>query len=537
MKGWHRTKSQLREFHSNTSGMALLYATIMLPVIIGFSLLAIDVGRVWSLQSSLQHGADALALAGAAELDQRPDAVDRANRAIANLITTNKSLFATSVVTIDGSAIGACYSATLPADHLPFPSCMDVSTSTARETASATARFVKVTVNPVTFNTIFPANFLGVASSGTTNAEAVAGFQAAVCNFTPLFICNPYEPATGTTDVFADYGLYAHIANIANRRKLFQFKAHDNSAQWSPGNYGFLEANAGPGAKALGDEIASPNPTGCFIQNGVNTKPGNTTVEKNAFNVRFDLYAGSYGNATAKTNYPPAQNVRKGHIVRKMNNNNNPQECNDDNSISQYNPADITAPANINDGIMGLPRDGCFETNSCTGAGGRMGDGDWAGDSANNPAVTVSFEQYWTTNFAGVSRPLDPGGTIYSNTNLPSRYDIYRYEIDNNLLNRQSAGATFGAVPFKEHGLPRCNAGAGMAIPDRRIIYGAILNCRAAGLGPGAGGPYQSVAFGKFFMTEPMGNPPDSTLWAELVDVVKPGQADSVARDIVQLYR
>ena len=40
-------------------------------------------------------------------------------------------------------------------------------------------------------------------------------------------------------------------------------------------------------------------------------------------------------------------------------------------------------------------------------------------------------------------------------------------------------------------------------------------------------------------MTEPMQgtNASDTTLWTELFDVVEPGQADSVARDMVQLYR
>ena len=529
MKGWLRARAQWRDFHGDTSGIALLYITVMLPVVVGLALLAVDVGRIWNLQSSLQHGSDALALAGAGELDQRPDAIDRANRAIANLVATNKSVFGTTVVTIDENSIGQpCYSASLPADPLPYPACMPASTATEREASSATARFVRVTVTPVSFNTIFPVSFLGGSNSSASSAEAVAGFQAAVCNFTPLFICNPFEPPTGVTDVFADYGLYAHIASIANRRRIFQFKSHDNASQWSPGNYGFLEANAGPGAKALGQSIAAPYSAGCYVQNGVYTKPGNTTVLKNAFNVRFDLYDGSY----KKDDYPPAQNVRKGHIVKKLSGGGTAQACNDSNHISAYTSI-LANPAY--DVVMGLPRDSCFATNSCTLAGGRMGNGDWGGDTASSVTVP-DFEQYWATNFGG-SRPNDPSGTQYSNSNLPTRYDIYRYEIDNSLLATNSAGRTISGKTYNENGLPNCNTGAGMAIPDRRIIYGAILNCRAAGLGPGAGGPYQSVAFGKFFMTEPMADPPDSTLWAELVDVVKPGQADSVARDIVQLYR
>src|SRR5258708_26701017 len=45
-----------------------------------------------SLQTQLQNGADALALAGAAELDRTPTAIERAIHAIDSLIT-NSSLF------------------------------------------------------------------------------------------------------------------------------------------------------------------------------------------------------------------------------------------------------------------------------------------------------------------------------------------------------------------------------------------------------------------------------------------------------------
>src|SRR5258705_3595015 len=59
---------------------------MMLVVIIGVSVLALDGARYMSLQTQLQNGADALALAGAAELDRLPDAQARAIRAIDNLV-------------------------------------------------------------------------------------------------------------------------------------------------------------------------------------------------------------------------------------------------------------------------------------------------------------------------------------------------------------------------------------------------------------------------------------------------------------------
>jgi hypothetical protein len=242
-------------------------------------------------------------------------------------------------------------------------------------------------------------------------------------------------------------------------------------------------------------------------------RPRNISNLKNAFNVRFDLYSGDYGPNT----YPPSVNVRKGYIIS--------------------NPAD---PCNTNnpphppayDGVMGLPRDSCFERNNCTLAGGRMGDGDWGGDTNHDDGIT-DFEQYWSINFGSAPRPSGPGG-LYSNTNLPSRYDVYRDEIDRNLQKTRSKGVQIGEKKYREAGNPQCSPGTGVDEPDRRIVYGAIVNCRAVGMSDRSSGPYQGVVFGKFFMTEPMSD--DGTLWAELVDIVKPGNSDR-PRDMVQLYR
>src|SRR3979411_2656358 len=73
-------------FWRDTSGIILPYVTLMLVVIIGRAVLALDGARYMSLQTQLQNAADALALAGAAELDRLPDSEDRAARAIRNPI-------------------------------------------------------------------------------------------------------------------------------------------------------------------------------------------------------------------------------------------------------------------------------------------------------------------------------------------------------------------------------------------------------------------------------------------------------------------
>src|SRR5262245_50153914 len=72
----------IKAFWGDTQGVILPYVSVMLVVIVGVSVLALDGSRYMSLQTQLQNGADALALAGAAELDRTPTAIERANKAI-----------------------------------------------------------------------------------------------------------------------------------------------------------------------------------------------------------------------------------------------------------------------------------------------------------------------------------------------------------------------------------------------------------------------------------------------------------------------
>lgn len=560
---WRGIKEQWSRFGADQSGLTLIYVTIALPVIIGFALLAVDVGRLWSLQSSLQHGADALALAGAGELDFRPNAIERADRAIANLVVSNKSLFGVNTIFIDEANVTSCYlSGIPPSDATAIKPADCLSTAIADiETSSKLARFVQVIVDPQDFTTVFPATFVGaVSNAATVRAEAVAGFQAAVCKFTPVLMCNPFEPPGAVEDiddVYKDYGLYEHIEQEAFRRKLIALKAHDT--QWAPGNFGFLEPYSGPGAKELAYSIASVSPQACFVLDDIalKTEPGNIETLKKAFNVRFSLYPnGNIGGEPAMS-YPPAKNVRKGYIVKKKSGGGTADACNPNhnNPVSEYT-ADGLPDYTV---AMGLPKDSCHLSDTCTEANGRMGEGDWGGDNPggdaidDNPAVT-DFYQYWRFNHPDhaaipteedLDVDVDGDGIIeatpVANDNPPSRYSVYRYEIAqgwHNDLNANDPATPPINLPEREV-QPQCNAANAIDSPDRRIIYGALINCRANGLDGGKTRGLRALAFGKFFMTAPMdgSTSSDTVLWTELIDVVQPGDANAVARDIVQLYR
>jgi hypothetical protein len=140
----------------------------------------------------------------------------------------------------------------------------------------------------------------------------------------------------------------------------------------------------------------------------------------------------------------------------------------------------------------------------------------------------------------GIGNDSPPNG--WSNANLPTRYEVYRWEIENDAIpDKSSVGGENGDTTLAAN---RCSNAAVSDDPDRRIIYAAVLNCTAAGLKGGSGGTVPVLTFLKMFVTEPMTKLPgtghtdeDDTLYVEMVDVVKPGVDDEVAHDIVQLYR
>ncbi len=524
--------SKFRRFNSDESGISLFYVTISLPVIIGMGLLAVDVGRLTSLQSSLQHGADSLALAGAAELDFGADSITRSERSITNLITTNQSLFATSAVTINRAAVTTCYLAALPAsDVTPINSanCLDQAVAANAKLA----RYVQVIVTPVNFNTVFPATFLGAGdNTARTSAEAVAGFQAAVCDVTPMFVCNPYEPVSNTSFTDAT-DLLDHIANPAKKKRLFNMKqTGGNSAQYFPGNFGWLVPEGGDnnsGASALENAVARVGQKGCYVSSGVELRTGAITSVRDGFNVRFDMYSANMNGKRNDPDYRPGLNNRKGYGNDKSGNGKgsacNPEDANRDTSTKRSY----------------LYKDACFYTNSCASIAplnnSRIGDGSW------------DKQKYWNLSHNLAATTALPAAIAGANV---SRFDVYNYELLDltNRVNNDSNG-TGGSNQDGELGGAICYngpTGSVTATPDRRTFHAAILNCRAlnasAEYGPirgGSGNKLPTAAFGKFFLTEPIvkdnASTADGDVWAELVDIDVIGSADGVARDIVQLYR
>jgi hypothetical protein len=485
----------------------------MLVVIVGTSVLALDGARYMSLQTQLQNGADALALAGAAELDRLPNAITRATNAVNNMVTNKTAPGIAGNVNVTVTQIR--FLSTLPADTTtPLTGGCLAGSCTAADAVSA--RFIEVTVTPVTMPTLLPASFFGGTNTRTVRAAATAGFDQVVCDFTPMFVCNPYETAGMTYDQ-ATQALVDAIASPAVRRRQIEMRRGGEGGgdnQWSPGNYGFLDSAGASGANALRDAIARVRPATCFRQNGVNTQPGFIASVRDAVNVRFDMYDGAMNSVQNNTDYRPAQNVRKGYLVLKG------------------NTCSATSVEQPSTQAMGLPRDTCF-SGTCPYMGGRMGDGVW------------DFESYWSVNHTdaatGTVRPPPlVNGAAASNTNLPSRYDVYRYELAQGYVSDLSPGDPVNKISG-ESGAPICSKSPTNDTPDRRIFSAAIVNCLSnlppsLPLGPGNQTGVPVAAFAQFFITNAVEASQDD-IRAEIVDLVKPGGSNAVNRDMVQLYR
>jgi len=297
-----RTCRFVRAVWNDTSGIILPYAALMLVAFIGVSALAIDTGRQMSLQTQMQAAADALAIAGARELNQRTGAEARATQAIAALVSNGLTGFgSTSSI---ASATTTFYKS-LPAASTGF-------TGTAA-TGDADARYVAVTVAPKSVASMFPI----FSSNVSAGAQAIAGHTAeTACNIAPIFICNPYE-RSGDTDQLATQHLNEALDptnsnfNIATLRKLIRF----DTSNTSPGHFGLLGAPDGcTGAACLKRWTASDTrqslSNACFSTAGVKLAPGNAPILVQLQD-RFDIYNGNGPSAL----YSPSINVRKGYVA------------------------------------------------------------------------------------------------------------------------------------------------------------------------------------------------------------------------------
>ena len=357
-------------FFKSDSGYALVLTLLFMPVFIGMSLLVIDISRGNNAHSDLQAAADALALAGARELDGGVDSIDRALDAMSNVSNTVSFLGRTDEAAataltfeIDGldSPFTVVFLSDLPEnDDTPLTQAyLDANAVTNEEDSDqGTARFVYVRAQSRDLSPFFGLFFEGVntVTDVPVAAQAVATFRSAACDVTPLFICNPFEGEIGEDSLqvaFSEGRLHGRLIRLLPRGNGTAF----------PGNFGLLSSAEGSGVNVLRDIFATGGNRTCYESGLVETQPGRPSAIRTGINVRFDIYQGPMNSNDNNIAYAPAANVRKGYVLNNGNN-----WCN-----AEPSPDPTWARGFPDNGDPGLPP----RMEVIPGSGATIGYGDW----------------------------------------------------------------------------------------------------------------------------------------------------------------
>ncbi|MGC9370863.1 MAG: pilus assembly protein TadG-related protein [Paracoccaceae bacterium] len=517
----------MKRFAQSEDGFVYVMVLLFIPVLLGVALLVIDIGRGNNAHSDLYAAADAVALAGARELDGGVDAVDRAKDAMAEISNTVNMLAPSGEdVHIDLVYSGSNnehflvdFLTEIPSeDHIPI----DTAWRAAHQPATqGDAQFVWVHAKSGDNHPLEPLfRVFPIVKEVPVAATAVAKAQSAACNVTPLYICNPFE-GDGITD------LQTGFSNGNLHGRLFKLHPKGNDTE-RPGNFGFLEVVGNPGADPIRDIFAGePNPT-CYESGHVTTKPGASTSIRQGINVRFDIFeTGNY----KPQDYRPAVNVRKGYVPKNLN---NPKAC-DTEPWTDPDPSD--------DVFAGFPENEIMVTPTQGALGATIGEGDW------------DAQRYWELNHGSSVLPADMYQS-FTNTSGPgavgpSRYDVYRYEIDHQTadqtLDDEGNWFTWGTGEG-ESGHPICSASKPGSLaptddPDRRVVFAAIIDCLSqAGQGKTV---FNVNSYASIFLVSPMARDPsdpsaDSTIDVEIIDITGyggNGTLETFVRDEAVLVR
>ncbi|SNT12765.1 pilus assembly protein TadG-related protein [Sphingopyxis indica] len=446
------------------SGATAAVFGLSLFALVAIGGLGFDYARLAGMDSELQNAADQAALAGASQLDGQNGACLRASAAATTLVA-NLTLLANDG---DGTAV------TLP----PEPDCdaagqirfwQDREKTTAA-TDDGNAHFIEVEIAARTANYAFTP--LAGAMRGDLGAMALAGLGSAICRVPPVMFCNPLEA------IDPDFNVGSYVG------KGIRLIANDGGANYAPGNFGYLETNAGNGAQATAETLGRDAiPGDCVAADGVTTKPGVQLSVLDALNTRFDIYAGNTNNpcGTDGSLCTPSANTRKDVLHRGNQNNCSYSTGNGGNGWKEpanaYLAPSAAVPMTVAQAAttapMGYPRDMCHAisiTGSC--ADGRIGDGNW------------DYMAYFRTNSASYpTEPTSADRIAWFGTDTPTRYDVYKYEMANSatrLVNQSSNGLTARSTPY-------CSSSSGVVpgttTPDRRVLTVAVVNCQAEGVG------------------------------------------------------
>jgi Flp pilus assembly protein TadG len=450
-----------RRFLRAEDGYALVLSLVFLPAFLGITLLMIDVGRGNNAQTGTQAAVDALALAGARELDREPGARDRARLAMAEVTNTVGLL-----ETVPGGGAqtlqytGASdplievtfLSAIPPSDDDPINATW-ITNNTA--TSDANAEFVHVRVVLEDFDSLFRRIASGITNDVRIGATATAtNRQGTTCDLPTLFMCSPTPSGVNPVTAF-DQGWF--------HARLLRLREDSNR-----GNFDFLDPGPAYGLSTMNNQIygdnflADRNRLQCVTApSQVQTTTGNRNSLNAHFNTRFGLYE-NQGGGTRNQGFPSDVFVRKGYNMNGCTGNIDPVFRDNLLLSTSIDPANFNANGsfrapnsggNSGGGNSGRGNSG---NNNSGGGGGQttqeMGypanysmasiDGSTSFIGGQTPPAGTTFVwpvdrylafNYTNANLNNIQRQTysSVNATANPNVNTPSRHDVYLYESAN----------------------------------------------------------------------------------------------------------
>jgi Flp pilus assembly protein TadG len=526
---------------SRQRGTVAIMAGLAAVTLFAFGGLALDLGHLYIAKSELQNAADAAALAGAKELNNKLEGVTRAvNKAIAIAAQHRYDFSKPVTITIDNIRLASCPNAantnTFGRPTSRTPTCTFVPAASVTSDAEAPGlSFIEVDSGTQNLNT-----YLMRVAGAAYNTTSTAGYAVAgrfFTNVTPIGVC---AISTQRTD---SYALPGPPATTEVLQYGFRFgMAYDvmSLGPLSGAGVPYLVNPVDTDPASCDPYHSSTNFTAPFVCTGTSAVAqglsagtgnaiGNTGLSDSivkALNSRFGKYSGAYGtNKCDPSSAPPDANIMQycyttsggsacpnqaPRIGAQGTDNNDPDAVanwSDNTNTHQTVAIDATTKKplyNYAPGGTGTPNL-AFGTNPAGPNNGVL----WS----YGPAY-----QYDSSKATGV-------GTAFTAAEANAQSQMY---------NTGTAMRYFGdsypaSYPYWQTSGPMFSSGGPTGVRNRRVLNLLIIDCDNV-VGTGACGRQLPVlGIGKFFMqtlADPTGSP--KKIYGEFAGLVAPIPSDDI---------
>ncbi|MGB4359799.1 MAG: Tad domain-containing protein [Rhodoferax sp.] len=509
-----RIVTRLKTEHRQRGAVAITFALSLL-LLMGFMALVFDLGRTYVVRTELQNAADAAALAGAKDLNQKLAGVQTAIATVKAIGLQNNTKFS-----FNGDAGIEIFDDMISVSNCPYDGCTWIQASTiASDGQAADKTFLKVDIPSGSLATFFarvPTTLDGTGIQETrTYGLAVAGYY--LKEITPIGICAIDLIQGGTRELtppgaakeLTEYGFRRGIAY--DLMQLGPLVANSTPFLLNP-----VDVYPGPpcdnnhsSASYARDFICSGTsasivsaPSWAFGSTGMSWGP-----VRDALNSRFDDFSGA--GKCDPTNAPPDANIKEYTVPKAAG------------AGPTGNPRDWTQP-----GADSYPSQQSITIDSAT----------------HKPIPTPATADYgalWSYSRAVQAVGTSPNATAGNPFTLSDWPGLYASNTADQTASGYPGNPSIPPFPVGTLAAPY-NTSSGnkyfTAPPthppgkkDRRVLNIAIVDC-ATSSGNNCNAAIRIIGVGRFFMQTKAVNP--SSIYAEFDGLINPVQSFEV-----RLYR